>query len=458
VELTNDHLLLHFSPNGDYASGERELLVLERADGPYVYDVHGRRYVDGLSSLFCSQLGYGYGEEMGQVAAAQLRRLPFNTNWATAHPPAIDLAGRLARLAPEGIEHAFFTSGGSESVEAAWKLVRQYHVANGQPERTKAIARSIAYHGVTLGALALTGIPRFRDPFGRPAIETRHVSNTNPFRSSLQGPALTAALIAELEQVILEEGPETVAMVIAEPIQNAGGCLVPPPGYWPGLREVCDRHGILLVADEVISGCGRLGEWFGVERYGGRPDMITIAKGLTSAYAPMGAVLVHERVAAPLYQKGTSLLHGVTFGGHPLSAAIALRNLEIFERDGVLENVRRLEPYLRHRLEEEVGSLPIVGDVRGDGFFFAAELTPDGGQGRFTPEEATRLVRHILPPLLLEAGLIARADDRADPVLQIAPPLVCDEAVLDEVVAAMRTVLLAAGERITLTATAGAST
>jgi adenosylmethionine-8-amino-7-oxononanoate aminotransferase len=329
-------------------------------------------------------------------------------------------------------------------------------VANGEPQRRKAIARDIAYHGVTLGALSFTGVPRFKDPFDPPAIQTRHVSNTNPFRSELQGEELTASLISELERAIEDEGPETVAMVIAEPIQNAGGCLAPPPGYWAGLREVTDRHGILLVADEVISGCGRLGEWFAVDRYGAAPDLITIAKGITSAYAPMGAVLVSERVAEPLYRPGATLLHGITFGGHPLSAAIAIRNIEIFAREGVLENVREREPYLRRRLEEEVLTLPLVGDIRGDGFFFCAEMTPDGGEGRFEAEDVTRLVREIVPRLLLEHGLIARADDRGDPVLQIAPPLISDERVLDEVVEAMRDVLAAAGEEIGVGAPASA--
>lgn len=445
-----EQLLLHFTSQAAYGPGGRELLVLDRAEGPYVFDTSGRRYVDGLSSLFCSQIGYSYGEEMTAVAAEQLARLPFNTNWATAHPPAIELAQALTELAPDGIESVFFTSGGSESVETAWKLARQYHLGNGEPQRRKAIARNIAYHGVTLGALSFTGVPRFKEPFGEPAIPTRHVSNTNPFRSPLQGQELTASLLSELEDAIAEEGPDEVAIVIAEPIQNAGGCLVPPPGYWQGLREICDRHGILLVADEVISGCGRLGEWFAVGRYGGRPDLITIAKGLTSAYAPMGAVLAGERVSEALRRPGVTLMHGITFGGHPLCAAMALKNIEIFERDGVLENVRRLEPYLRRRLQEEVLPLPIVGDVRGDGFFFAAEMTPDGADGRFAPEQVTALVKEIVPRLLLEHGLIARADDRGDAVLQIAPPLIADEALLDEIVLAMRDVLAAAGEEIGL--------
>lgn len=446
-EVAGDHLLLHFTANGAYRAQERELLVLDRGEGCHVFDTAGRRYVDGLSSLFCCQIGYSHGEEMAAAAAEQMTSLPFNTNWATAHPAAIELSEKLAARAPDGIEKVFFTSGGSESVETAWKIARQYHLSRGEPQRTKAIARDIAYHGVTLGALSFTGVERFKTAFGPPAIPTRHVSNTNPFRREESGEDLTALLLAEAEEAIAEEGPDEVAIFIAEPIQNAGGCLVPPPGYWEGLRRICDEHGILLVADEVISGCGRLGEWFGVTHYGGAPDLITIAKGLTSAYAPMGAVLVRDSVAEPLYAEGTTLLHGITFGGHPLSAAMALKNIEIFDREGVLENVNNLSPFLRRRLDEEVLPLPLVGDVRGDGFFFAAELTPDGAEGRFDPQEAARIVKQIAPPALLESGLIARADDRGDPVIQIAPPLVSDEAVLDEVVLALKRTIELVTER-----------
>ncbi|MEA2254977.1 MAG: hypothetical protein QOG35_1022 [Solirubrobacteraceae bacterium] len=439
-QKAHDHLLLHFSRNGAFGPDANELIVLERGEGPYVYDTRGRRYLDALSSLFCAQIGYSYGSEMAEAATAQLERLAFNTNWGTAHPAAVELAARLAGLAPEGIDRVFLTSGGSVSVEVAWKLARQVHQANGDPGRVKAIARRTAYHGVTLGALSFTGVDAMRDPFGPPAIPVRHVSNTNAFRRPEQGAELTAALLDELEQAIVAEGPDTVAMLIAEPVQNAGGCLVPPEGYWPGLRRLCDRYGIVLVADEVITGFGRLGEWFGVTRYDGAPDIITTAKGLTSAYAPMGAVLVADHVAEPLYAAGRTLLHGITFGGHPVCAAIALRNLEIFERDGVLENVQANEDHLAERMNE-LRELAIVGDVRGAGYFWAVELVPDGGEGRFDADERERLVRGFLPGRLAEAGLIARGDDRGDTVVQVAPPLIADRDFLDDMVERLHGVL-----------------
>jgi adenosylmethionine-8-amino-7-oxononanoate aminotransferase len=451
-DLDQGSLLLHFARNGAFGPDGADLLVLERGEGPYVFDTQGRRHIDGLSSLFCCQLGYDYGAEFAEVAGEQLRTLAFNTNWGTATGPAIELADRLAGLAapvvgPEA--KVFFTCGGSEAVESAWKLIRQYHLANGEGHRTKAIARDVAYHGVTLGALALTGVERFKAPFGPPAIDTTHVSNTTIFRTGQTEAELCADLLGEMEDAILAAGPETVAAIFAEPLQNAGGCIVPPAGYWQGLREIADRHGVLLVADEVITGMGRLGHWFGSERFDARPDIVTIAKGLTSAQAPMGAAIVSERVAAPLYKEKATVLHGVTFGGHPVAAAIALRNLEIFERDGVLENVRAQEPHLRARMEELL-ELPIVGDVRGLGFFWAAELVKGDADARFDAEEREDLLRGFLPGRLLEAGLIARADDRGEPVIQIAPPLICDSGQLDEVVDALAEVLAAACDHMGL--------
>lgn len=438
-----DHLLLHFSKQR-----LDDLLVLERAEGPYMFDTRGRRYVDALSSLFCAQLGYSYGAELGAAVTEQLTRLPFNTTWATAHPPAIELAERLAGLAPPGLTRVFFTNGGSEAVEAAWKLAREHYVASGQPRRTKAIARDVAYHGVTLGALAFTGVPRFKDDFGPPPIDVTHVSNTNAFRApdGADPAAFCARLLAEVEAAVVAAGPDEVALIIAEPVQNAGGCLTPPPGYWRGLRELADRYGILLMADEVITGCGRLGEWFGIAREGVTPDLVSLAKGITAAYAPMGAVVTTDRVVQPLVDGGRVFRHGITFGGHPASAAVALRTIDIVARDGVLENVRALEPYLRDRLGELL-ALPIVGDVRGAGFFWAIELVKDAADGRFDQAERDALLRGYLPGRLLEAGLIARADDRGDAVLQIAPPLIADRAVLDEIVDGLRDVLTDAGKR-----------
>jgi len=448
-QAARDHLMLHFSKQA-----LDDLLVLDRGEGPYVFDTRGRRYIDALSSLFCAQIGYSYGEEMAEAATAQLRALPFNTNWATAHPPAIELAERLAGLAPAGMTRVLFTSGGSESVEAAWKLAREFHLANGEPQRTKAIARDVAYHGVTLGALSFTGVERIKEPFGRAPIDVTHVSSTNAFRAPYgdDPERFCARLLAEVEQTILNAGPDEVALIVAEPVQNAGGCLTPPAGYWRGLREIADRYGVLLMADEVISGCGRLGEWFGIAREGVSPDLVSLAKGLTSAYAPMGAVVAAERVVAPLVAAGRPYRHGITFGGHPLSAAIALRNIEIFERDGVLENVRALEPHLAARMRELL-ALPIVGDVRGAGFFWAVELVKDADDARFDQAERDRLLRGFLPGRLLEAGLIARPDDRGDSVLQIAPPLISDRELLDEIVDRLAAVLEDAARHMDLAAT-----
>jgi adenosylmethionine-8-amino-7-oxononanoate aminotransferase len=238
-----------------------------------------------------------------------------------------------------------------------------------------------------------------------------------------------------------------VAMIIAEPVQNAAGCLVPMDGYWAGLRELADRYGIALVADEVITGFGRIGEWFAASRFGPAPDVITVAKGLTSAYAPMGAVLISDRIAEPLYDEGRMLLHGITFGGHPLAAAIALRNVEIFEREGVLENVRGHEGYVRERLEGLRERLPIVGDVRGAGYFWALELVRDEDNARFSAEERERLLRGFLAGRLLEEGLIARPDDRGDAVLHLAPPLICGRREIDEMVEKTEAVLADASER-----------
>ena len=434
-QQVRDHLLLNFTDFSHF--DDREIPVFVRGDGCYVVDSNGRRFIDGLSGLFCTNLGHAYGAEIGAAAQKQLAELVYTPSWYITHPGAATLATRIAGYAqPLGLDRVFLTSGGSESVESAWKLARQWHAEHGQPQRRKAISRRLAYHGTSLGALSFTGLPGIRHPFEPLAVPTAFVSNTNAYRHPLghDEAALTAALLAEVEQTIEWEGPDQVAMLIAEPVQNSGGAFVPPAGYWPGLRALCDRYGILLVADEVITGFGRVGEWFASTRYGARPDMITFAKGVTGAHAPLGGVLVGPRVAEPFAKGQAMYLHGLTFSGHPLATSIANAALDVYERENVLENVRRNEPHLRDRLHE-LHRIPLVGDVRGAGYFWAVELVADRDtQATFTAEQADWLLREVLTERMSALGLLCRLDDRGDPVLQLSPPLVADRAVLDQMV------------------------
>jgi adenosylmethionine-8-amino-7-oxononanoate aminotransferase len=436
TSTAEQHLLLNMTANGSLGRDGEDLFVVRRGDGPYVEDVDGNRYIDGLSGLYCCQLGYSYAEEFATAAAEQLRELCFSPLWsASAHPTAIELAERLAGIAPRDVEHTFFSSGGAEAVEAAWKIARKYHALRGESRRTKAISRRGAYHGLTLGALSLTDDPGLTEPFGPPAIETVFVSNTSRAGQPSEfadDAVFTRHLLAELEGAIIAAGPETIAMLIVEPVQNRGGCITPPDGYWPGLRALADRYGFLLVADEVITAFGRLGEWFGGDRYGARPDIVTVAKGITAGYAPMGATLVGAQVAEVINRPGAVLNHGYTFGGHPLSAAIALRSLHIFERERILDNVRDLQDHLAKRMAD-LSPLAIVRDVRGAGFFYALELAGDAEDGGFTDAARGALVADLIPRRLREAGLLARVYNRAAPLLQIAPPLVSDRELLDRI-------------------------
>src|SRR5437870_2659910 len=285
-----EHLWLHFTRMGSYADGEVPIIV--RGDGCYLEDANGKRYLDALAGLFAVQLGYSHGDEIGRAAHEQMRELPFYTNWSYAHPRSIELAHEVAQLAPGDLNKVFFVSGGSEAVESAWKLARQYHAARGE-RRWKVISRRTAYHGTTMGALSINGIPALRVPFEPLVPDVVHVRNTNRYHRPPEETEeeFTAFLLDDLEEAILQEDPGTVAMVIMEPVQNAGGSFTPPAGFFQGVRAICDRYGILLCADEVITGFGRVGHWFGSERYDIRPDLVTCAKGLSSAYAAIGAVL-----------------------------------------------------------------------------------------------------------------------------------------------------------------------
>jgi adenosylmethionine-8-amino-7-oxononanoate aminotransferase len=442
-ELAKRHLWMHFTRMGAYAQADVPVIV--RGEGCYVYDEQGNRYLDGLSALFCVNVGHGRAE-IGEAMAAQAAELGFYTNWSYAHPRAIELAARVASYAPGDLNRVFFTSGGSEAVESALKLVRNYHRLRGDGQRHKVIAREIAYHGTSLGALSATGIPALRTPFEPLAPGGCHVPNTNEYHWPEGRDRLWAA--DKIEERIEFEGPETVGAVILEPVQNAGGCFTPQEGYFQRVREICDRHGVLLISDEVICSWGRLGHWFGCERYDYRPDIVTTAKGLTSAYAAMGAVIVSDAIAEPFMSGTTMFAHGFTFGGHPVGAAAAMANLDIFEREQINEHVRAKEPELRSMLEG-LRDLPIVGDVRGAGFFQAIELVKDKEtRESFDDDESERLLRGFLSGELYRQGLICRADDRGDPVIQLSPPLVADTEQFEEIEAILRRVLTEAWEQI----------
>jgi adenosylmethionine-8-amino-7-oxononanoate aminotransferase len=446
-ELARRHLWMHFSRLWSYA--DHEVPVIVKGEGPYVWDRHGRRYLDGLSGLFVVQVGHGR-RELAEAAARQAGELAYFPIWNYAHPTAVDLATRLADLAPGDLNRVFFTTGGSEAVESAWKLARQFFRATGQPQRTKVVSRRTAYHGTSMGALSITGIPQLQTPF-EPLVPGAHkAANTNRYRCRYCAtePACTLACADDIEEVILREGAETVAAVFLEPVQNAGGCFPPPEGYFARVREVCDRHGVLLVSDEVICAFGRLGSTFGCERYDYQPDIITCAKGLTSGYSPLGAMICRDFLAEP-YTSGTvSFNHGFTFAGHPVSCAVALANLDLFDKEDLLGHVRAHEGELQARLEG-LSDLDIVGDVRGAGYFWAIELVKDRDtREAFAAEEKESLLRGFLAGALFRAGLICRTDDRGDPVIQLAPPLICGPEEFDTIETVLREVLTEAGERV----------
>jgi adenosylmethionine-8-amino-7-oxononanoate aminotransferase len=447
-EAAKRHLWMHFTRMSTYET--HDVPMIERGEGPYVWDSKGRRYLDGLSGLFVVQAGHGR-QELADAAAKQAAQLAYFPLWSYAHPTAVELAERLADQAPGDINRVFFTTGGSEAVESAWKLARQYFKVMGQPGRFKVISREIAYHGATMGALSITGVPAIKNVFEPLVPGGIKVPNTNFYRAPEHGDDLERfGLWAadEIERAILREGPESVAAVFLEPLQNSGGCFPPPPGYFARVRQICDKYGVLLVSDEVICAFGRLGYIFGAERYGYQPDIITVAKGMTSGYSPIGAMLASDRVIEPFLHGDTSFLHGVTFAGHPVSCAVALANLDVFERENLLEHVRTNEDAFR-RTMEKLNDLPIVGDVRGDGYFYGIEMVKDKAtKETFDDDESERLLRGFLSGALFEAGLVCRADDRGDPVIQLAPPLICEQAQFDEMEQILRSVLTEAWSRL----------
>lgn len=441
-ERAREHLWLAFTRHSAYEEGE-QIPVIVKGDGARIWDDKGREYLDGLSGLFTVQVGHGR-DELAEAAAKQAKELAFFPIWSYATPPAIDLAERLAHNAPGDINRMFFSSGGGESVESAWKLAKQYYKLVGKPTKHKVISRAVAYHGTPQGALSITGIPAAKEPFEPLVPSTVRVPNTNFYRAAEHADDILAFgrwAADRIAEAIEFEGPDTVAAVFLEPVQNSGGCFPPPPGYLERAREICDEYDVLLVSDETICAFGRLGEMFAMNRYGVQPDIITSAKGLTSGYSPLGVMAVSDRLFEPFSKGTTSFLHGYTFGGHPVSCAVAMANLDIMERENLYGRVRDNEPNFRATLEK-LHDLPIVGDVRGEGYFYGIELVKDKAtKESFNEAESDRILRGFLSKALFDAGLYCRADDRGDPVIQLAPPLIVGQPEFDEIEGILRSVL-----------------
>jgi len=446
----SDYLWRHFTPAG------ASRIVIERAEGCHIWDSEGNRYLDALSALYCVNIGYGPWPEIAEAAKRQLEQLPFFTNWVGfATPPSLELADKLTKLLPIDVGRIFFVGGGSEAIESALKVARQYHRLRGEPGRFKFLTRRSAYHGTTLGALSINGSPALRNQF-EPLLGGC-VRGPMPYRYRCpycsDEPRCNLRCADEFDAIIRGEGPETVAAVILEPVQNSAGSITPPEGYFQRMREICDEHGVLLVADEVICGFGRVGDWFGTTRYGIEPDMMTLAKGITSAYAPLGALVATPKVIEPFFSESTSAFtHGITFGGHPLSCAIALANLEIFEREDLIGHVQRHMGEFRERCERLIDEHPMVGDVRGDGFFYSLELVKDKEtKETFTPAERDDLIKKFMTPRARELGVYMRFDDRGETCAQFAPPLVAGPEEFDEMVGVLRRVLDEAWSRLEVT-------
>jgi adenosylmethionine-8-amino-7-oxononanoate aminotransferase len=434
---------MHFARHSGLYEGH-DVPIIVRGDGARIWDDQGRQYLDGLAGLFVVQVGHGRAE-LAEVAARQAAQLAYFPLWSYTHPPAIDLAERLAGYAPGDINRVFFTTGGGEAVETAWKLAKQYWKLVGKPTKHKVISRAVAYHGTPHGALSITGIPAAKQAFEPLVPGGIKVPNTNFYRAPDHvrddGKAFGRWAADRIEEAIQFEGPDTVAAVFVEPVQNSGGCIPPPEGYFERVREICDKYDVLLVSDEVICAFGRIGSMFACDDFGYVPDIITCAKGMTSGYAPIGAMIASDRLFEPFAKGTTTFPHGFTFGGHPVASAVAMANLDIFEREGLNDHVRENAGSFRATLEKLL-DLPIVGDVRGAGYFYGIELVKDKATRQtLDADESERLVRGFLSHALFEAGLYCRADDRGDPVVQLSPPLICGQAEFDEMEQILRDVL-----------------
>ena len=422
------HLVLHFTKGKAWRSASMPIFV--RGQGVYLWDEDGKRYLDGLAGLFVVQIGHGRSD-IAHAASKQMEELAYTAAWAAAHPPAIEASKLITSLAPGDLDAVFWVSSGSEAVESCIKFARQYHASQGNPGKTKVISRNLAYHGTTMGALSATGLDNIREPFEPLLPGFLKVDNT------LGSDGIEAA--QQVEELILAEGPETVGLVIAEPVQNGGGCIVPPDGYWQELRRICDKYDVLLQADEVINSFGRLGYWFGSEMVGVVPDLLTFAKGATSGYAPVGGMLVRRHLVDRLMDsEAGSFTHGATWGGHPVVMAVTMANVTAMRDEGVIDNVRENQPFFQQKLAALTATYDNIAEVRGTGYFYAIELTGSRARGEeLTDEGAAKLVNELMPEIISDAGVLLRADLRGRPKLVLSPPLICTRDEIDELMVAV---------------------
>nr|GGG68253.1 aspartate aminotransferase family protein [Virgibacillus oceani] len=433
IELDKKHFI-HPTSSIQQQQTDGAKVIMEKGEGIYLTDNYGSVYIDAMSSLWNVNVGHGR-KELADAAAEQLKKLAFSSAFSTfSHEPAIKLAAKIASLAPNGLNAVFFTSGGSESNDSAVKLVRHYWKIQGKPERRKIVGLKRGYHGVAAASTSVTGIPEFWGMAGHMMTEITHADT--PYGSN------TERAIASFRHTIEVEGTETIAAFIAEPVQGAGGVLIPPEDYMKEIRSLCDEYGILFIADEVITGFGRTGKMFGMENWGVIPDMMTFAKGVTSGYIPLGGVVVSDHIHEVLKEKSAgTLFHGFTYSGHPTAAAVALKNIEIMEQEGLVENSRKMGSALLKGFQNMKNELDIVGDVRTMGLLGAVELVQDPETNKRFPKELKAASNVI--EALHERGVICRAVtyENTD-IICFAPPLIINQSQVNTVVERLQDAIL----------------
>lgn len=441
IEMDKKHFIHPTSSIQDQqAKGPKA--IMEKGEGVYLTDVTGKKYIDAMSSLWNVNIGHG-NKELGDVAKEQMDKLAFTSNFSTfSNEPAIRLAEKIASIAPEGLNAVFFTSGGSESNDSAVKLVRHYWKIQGKPEKTKIVSLSRGYHGVAAASTSVTGIPEFWGMAGHMMTDFIH-ADTHYDRG-------TEKSIASIRKVIEEEGPDTIAAFIAEPVQGAGGVLIPPADYFKEIRELCDQYGILFIADEVITGYGRTGKMFGIENFGVTPDLMSFAKGVSSGYLPLGGVIVSDHIHNVLKEKSQgTLFHGFTYSGHPTAAAVGLKNIEIIERENLVENSKKMGEELLKGFKEIKEKLDIVGDVRALGLLGAVELVEDPETNkRFAPElkVAPRVIEE-----LHQRGVICRSVSyEGTDIICFSPPLIMNKDEVNTMVEKLHDAILAVQKELAL--------